>query len=166
VPKENNIYDLVERQAARSGIPRIQLWQSVAKALVEKRLVPSKLPNLSVPFNDWLIGFKASVDRYNDPNSGVVRILKQIVVRTSDFEKWRKWELSPGRRGPRQKTTGYEASDRKLFPRVKKLISSGEARSAHGAARIIADKISGPGTPESRAKRLSARYREENLDNC
>jgi hypothetical protein len=160
VPKESNIYDLVEREAARSGVPRMELWQSVAKGLVEKTLPASNLPALP----GWLIGFRASVDRYNDPNSGVARILKQIVVRTSDFKKWRQHELSPRRRGPRQHTTGYETSDRKLFPRIKELISSGKARSPHSAALMLSDDIAGGGTSESKAKRLSARYRKEHPD--
>jgi hypothetical protein len=161
VPKESNIYDLVEREAARSGIPRMELWRSLANALVEKTLPASKLP---VP-PDWLVGFKASVDRYNDPNSGVVRILKQIVVRTKDFKKWRQRGLAPGKRGPRQNTTGYQASDRKLFPCMRKLIKNGDARSPYSAALLLANDIRGRNSsPESKAKRVSKLYRRENPD--
>ena len=157
VPKESNIYDLVEREAARSGVPRIELWQLVAKALVEGRLPAS---SDVVQLNKWLGGFKAAIDRYNEPNSGVVRILKQIFVHPSDFKKWRQREVASRPRGPRPNTTGYEAHDRKLFRRMRTLINNGRAGSPHGAARMLADKIKGPGTAESKAKRLSARYRE------
>jgi hypothetical protein len=36
MPNEGNIYDLVERAAARQGVPRLELWQEVVAALIEK----------------------------------------------------------------------------------------------------------------------------------
>ena len=161
MPKESNIYDLVEREAARSGIPRIELWQSVAKALVEGRLVLSEIPNLSIPFIDWLVGFKAAVDRHNDPNT-CARTLKQIVVRLSVFKRWRQRDASPGRRGPRRNTTGYQASDRELFPEIDKRIRTGKARSARDAAlQLFKEKKISGNSPESAAKRVSSRFRKE-----
>jgi hypothetical protein len=66
-------------------------------------------------------------------------------------------------RGPTQGTTGYRALDRKLFPRITKLLKSGKVRSVHDAAMHLADKIAGSGTPENKAKRLSALYRKEHV---
>jgi hypothetical protein len=36
--KTDNIYDLVERAAARHKIARMQLWQETAKAITEREL--------------------------------------------------------------------------------------------------------------------------------
>jgi hypothetical protein len=162
VLKQSNIYDLVEREAVRSGVPRLELWQSVAKALVDGRLPAS---SDVVPLNNWLGGFKASVDRYNEPNAGTARHLTQIFVHPSDFKEWRRHEFASRARGPRQNTTGYQASDRKLFPRMKKLMATGQARSSFSAALMLADEIApqkGTSTPESKAKRVSALFRKEN----
>jgi hypothetical protein len=67
---------------------------------------------------------------------------------------------SPRQRGPKPGTTGFYTSDRALFPEIEQLQKTGEARSTIAAARILAnaDKVKGPGTPESRAIRLSRRY--------
>jgi hypothetical protein len=163
VPKEINLYDLVEREAARSGVPRMALWQSVAKALVERDLpVSSNVVSLN-----WLAGFKAAVDRYNEPNSGVIRHLKQIFVRAFDFKKWRQHGFPSRTRGPRQNTTGYQTHDRKLFRRINELRNSGKARSPYDAALQLAKAnevapLGATTSPESKAKRLSARYRKEN----
>ena len=35
--KEGNIYDLVERAAARRDVPRLELWESVLSALIGKK---------------------------------------------------------------------------------------------------------------------------------
>src|SRR5262249_45882887 len=89
--KTDNIYDLVERAAARDRIPRLQLWQETAKAITERKL--PILNSLSeriagaTKLADWLVYFRASVDRYNDLGQRV-RILKHITVRTADFERW------------------------------------------------------------------------------
>jgi hypothetical protein len=74
--KEDNIYDLVERAAVRRKVPRFDLWQAAAKALVEKRLPASNLSeriNAAMTLGDWLISFRTAVDRFNDP-SGFARI--------------------------------------------------------------------------------------------
>jgi hypothetical protein len=157
VPKEGNIYDLIEREAARSRIPRIELWQSVAKALVEKRLEALRLP---VQFS-WLVGFKAAVDRHNDPNI-CARILKHIIVRVSDFEKWLRGGKKSTKRGPVRGATGLQALDRKLFSQISKRIKTGKARSAHHAALQLfdEDKVSG-NSRKSTAKRVSGRYLKE-----
>jgi len=159
VPKESDIYDLVEREAARSGIPRIELWQSVAKGLVEKTLPVSSLPLLPA---GWLVGFRASIDRYDDPNPGVVRILKLIFVRASDFKKWLRGGKRSAKRGPVRGVTGLQASDRKLFPEIAKRIKTRKARSARDAALQLFDerKVSG-NSRESAAKRVSGRYLKE-----
>ena len=70
-------------------------------------------------------------------------------------------KLKKPERGPVRGTTGYQASDRKLFPEITKLIENGEARSAGGAALMLKDKIAGPGSPENKAKRVAALYRKE-----
>jgi hypothetical protein len=159
MPKQTNIYDLVERAAARRSIPRLELWQEATKALVTREL-PAK--NLSV-FVDWLIGFLGSVERFNDPNGGGrARILKNIIVRARDFDKWL-YKKSRGRRGPVGGTTGLQVSDRKIFPSIENLIASGKAFSAYGAALKLHKDIAGTGSPENKAKRVSARYRKEHL---
>ena len=165
--KQDNIYDLVERASARHGIPRLQLWQEVAKALTENEL---RALNLSARLNpvggptiaDWLPGFRAAVDRFNDPHSGMARILKHIIVRRADFERWLR-KANRVRRGPQSGATGYQRSDRKMFPRIGRLIREAKAGSPYGAALILAreGRLGGAGAPESRAKRLAARYRKE-----
>ena len=66
-------------------------------------------------------------------------------------------------RGPARGTTGFQASDRTLFPEMKTLIEAGKARSSHGAALTLArdNKVTGAGHVESKAKRLATRYRKE-----
>ena len=162
-----NIYDLVERSAARHGLRRLELWQKVVRDLLSGEL-PAL--NLSDPINsrvapmtlgDWLIGFRAAVNRQSDPNR-VARFLKRIMVLETDFQKWFR-NINRGKRGPVVGTTGYIASDRELFPAMNDLLNSGKARSPHDAALMLAkdDKVAGPGTLENRAKRLSTRYWRE-----
>jgi hypothetical protein len=59
MPKEINIFDAVERGAARHGIPRLQLWQDAAKALIEKSLPIAKVlePTTPADIESWLFGF-------------------------------------------------------------------------------------------------------------
>src|SRR5262249_24854072 len=104
--KSDNIYDLVERAAARHGIPPLQLWQETAKAMTEgalpilhpsERVTPVGGPTLI----EWLLGFRASVDRYNALGPRA-RILKQIIVDTTDFERW--FRKKHKRRGPKHGT--------------------------------------------------------------
>ena len=163
----SNIYDLVEQAAARHGIPRLPLWQKVAKALTDGRLKAAR--SLSERLNggptlaEWLVGFQASVDRNNDPNDGGRwRILKLIIVRKADFV--RLLRNTGKRRGPRCGTTGFRDADRKLFPEITRMTKGGgKARSAYGAALHLADegKIAGTGSRETKAKRVSARYLKE-----
>jgi len=63
-------------------------------------------------------------------------------------------------RGPAPGTTGFASQDRKLFPKMQKKIDNGEARSPHSAAMQLIGEIAGGGSPESKAKRVSARYRK------
>jgi hypothetical protein len=174
VPKKSNIYHLVERAAARPRIatPRMELWQLAAEALVKKELATSNSSMVINPtvypkmtFGDWLIGFRAAVNRGNDP-SGFSHILKLIIVGSVDFEKWLRKAIE-GRggseRGPETGTTGYQASDRKLFHSISRLIGTGQVRGAYGAAQrlIEAGKVAGTGHPDNRAKRLSTLYLKE-----
>src|SRR5215470_6781411 len=159
IRKSSNIYDLVERAAARHGIPRLHLWQGVAKALTDRQLmtldsVSERLvggPTLA----EWLVGFRFSVDRYNDPNNGGrARILKQILVYEVDFERWlRRANRLP--RGPRRGTTGFQDADRRLLPKMRKLIETGQARSPYSAGLLLVDRglIPGNATRETKAKR-------------
>jgi hypothetical protein len=163
MPKEGNIYDLVERAAARRGVPRLELWEEALRALTEKRLKPLNLdlsepPNLraspNITYGGWLSDIlRATVDRRFDP-ARVRYLFGTIRVRLSDFESWLR-KASIGSRGPRPNTTGYRDSDRRLFPRMRQLIKSGEARSAHGAAKILAEELKGKGTVDNKAKRVS-----------
>jgi hypothetical protein len=163
--KSDNIYDLVEHAAARHKIPRLQLWQETAKAITEKKLPilnsfsehdPAGAPTLG----GWLVSFRASVDGYNDigPRG---RFLKQIIVYTADFERW--FRKTHKRRGPKYGTTGYQASDRKAFPKISRLIKEGKARSPHEAALKLAHEgeIAGRGTTESKARRVAVLFRQE-----
>ena len=92
--KQSNIYDLVERAAARLATPRLELWQAAIKALIVGELRALNLEILIDPkvypamtFKVWLGGFRDSVDRYNDPNR-CVKILRRIIVLESDFKTW------------------------------------------------------------------------------
>jgi hypothetical protein len=168
IRRQSNIYDLVEHAAARHGIPRLQLWQEVAKALTERKLaIQNDLSERPHPMGgptlaEWLIDFRAAVDRYNDPNRRMVHILKRIIVRTVDFERWfrRANRLS---RGPQPGTTGFQAADRRLLPKMRKLIKTGQARSPYSAGLLLVDRglVPGNATRETKAKRLSKLYRQE-----
>jgi hypothetical protein len=151
----------------------LELWQKIARALLSKELPAGNLterigPAAATTFRDWLggspaslDGFRAMVDRGGDPN-GVAHILRQIMVLDSDFQKWLRTAAALWR-GPRRGTTGYLSFDRKLFPRIKKLVKSGAAISAYGAALLLFDegKIKGNSRISS-AKRVSALFRREN----
>ncbi|MDE2284433.1 MAG: hypothetical protein KGK33_07450 [Hyphomicrobiales bacterium] len=162
----------MERAAAR-GIPRLELWQKVAGALLSGELPAANLAErigraTPIRFFEWLGGspvslggFRASVDRGNDPNR-VAHILRRIMVPDSEFQRWLRTAAAE-RRGPRRGTTGYQSSDRKQFAHIEKLMQSGAARSAYGAALQLFDqgKIKG-NSRISAAKRVSALFRREN----
>jgi len=139
-------------------------WKKAIEALRTRKLSAVNLSevinpktNPTMTYAHWLVCGQA----YADPRP-VVGFFKRIKVRNSDFEKWRRSEQRARRPGPARDTTGYQASDRKLFPEISRMIESGDARSAYGAALRIADKIAGRNSkPESRAIRLSALYRKE-----
>jgi hypothetical protein len=59
----------------------------------------------------------------------------------------------------------YEADDRALFNELERIMRD-QKMSVSAASRFLADggRISGTGTPESRAKRLAALYRRERGD--
>jgi hypothetical protein len=168
VSRQDNIYDLVERAAVRRTIPRLELWQSVIRALLKRELPSLNLsspmdPKVPIPtFGDWLVGVRNAVDRHNDPNS-CARILKHIMVRVSDFDQWLRQRKMGARRGPEKDTTGLVDADRKLFRHIRTMIRTGSAQSPYGAALLLVHerKVGGRGSPESRAKRLSARFRRE-----
>ena len=167
IQKQPNIYDLVEQAAARHAIPRLQLWQEVAKALTDQtlrilnslseKLNPTGAPALTLAH--WLNGFRAAVDHYNDPNRGMVRILKNIHVNKGDFDRWFR-KANKNRRGPRSGTTGFREADGKIFSQISRLIRDGKARSPHDAALKLAydGQLAGGGTEESKAKRVAGRY--------
>jgi hypothetical protein len=173
VPRQantSNIYDLVEREAARRGIPRLELWQAAVRAILASELLVLDLSKRMNPkesastWGDWFVGFCKSVDRFNDPN-GCARILRQVCTPTAHFEVWlRKWQRKVGseRRGPKRGTTGYQDVDRKLIPQMKRLLKTG-ARSPHEAATklVAAGKVVGAGSPGSKAKRLVKLYYKE-----
>jgi hypothetical protein len=85
--EHTDIYELVERAAARQGIPRLELWQ--------KTLLAIETGDLEVFYADehpqgwavWIKGARGAVDGYYDPNR-LVRQLKCIRVRPVAFEKW------------------------------------------------------------------------------
>jgi hypothetical protein len=70
----------------------------------------------------WLPGFRAAVDRGDDPADFAPHILKQIMVRISDFERWLS-KANKLRSGPRSRTTGYRDAARKTGPKSGKLQS-------------------------------------------
>lgn len=159
--QEENIYDLVERAAARKGLPRLELWQKALRAI--------DLGELKVRFEQelreqrwpvWISGARAAVEGHYDPNN-LAHILKLIKVGVTDFGKWLRTAYKLPR-GPQRDTTGYKNLDRDLFPEIERLLA-GEARSAYDAALILADKkkIAGEATRETKAKRVSALYLRE-----
>jgi hypothetical protein len=161
LPKESNIYDLVERAAVRRAMYRLDLWKDVLKALAEGELPVLNPEDGRVAWgaSQW----RASADRGNDPTSGTTHALQRIMVRTADFERWLR--KANKIRGPRPGTTGlYAEADRRTFPAISRLINERKAGSAYGAALILAHdgKLAGDNTtPESKAKRVSERYRKE-----
>jgi len=173
--KEGNIYDLVERAAARRQVPRLELWEIVLRALIEGKLPPLNLSISERPdhfgapattYGGWFSDIlRAVVTRRFDPNI-VAHIFRQILVSRSDFESLlRRGNI--GGRGPKPGETGLQKADRKLFREIKRRIESGQAQSPHGAALQLAlnGKLAGAGSPENRAKRVSALYRRERPEN-
>jgi hypothetical protein len=169
--KYDNIYDLVERTAAtpRCEFPRLELWEDAARALIKGRLRATNLSDRPAPHSStmnlrgWLRQFQEALARGGSDPSSFKPILRSIIVRTADFDKWLQGARSK-RRGPLPKTTGYQAAARSLFPRIFELISTGQARSAHGAALqlVRSGKVEKKNADEkSIAKRISALYRKE-----
>jgi len=158
--KQSNIYDLVERAAARRGIFRLDLWRDAARALAERELPVLNLSD-EPGLGWWLSDFRRAVDRGNDPARIAVHILKRIMVRTADFERWLR--KASNQRGPQLGTTGFQAKDRKVLPSMLRLIADGKARSAFGAALVLArrEELAGGGTPVSKAKRVAKLYLKE-----
>jgi hypothetical protein len=60
----------------------------------------------------------------------------------------------------------YDAEDRQHFEAIRKLIEENYCRSVTAAAQRLAhaDRLKGPGTPDSKAKRLARLYLRENRD--
>jgi hypothetical protein len=161
MPKTGNLYDLVERAALRQGIPRLKLWLKTLRAIEQGQLQvslgPEFQPNPVWP--SWITGARAAVERRNDPN-GFAHVLERITVSIPHFQDWlRKANRLP--RGPERGATGYREADRQVLDEIRKLIESGKERSAYGAALTLAHRIAGHGTPDSKAKRISALYRME-----
>lgn len=67
-------------------------------------------------------------------------------------------QQTPRKRG-RTKGSG-KIDDREVVNEMHKLISNGEANSAHRAAQMLVDKIPGSGIEESRIKRARDRYKQ------
>jgi hypothetical protein len=169
MPKQDNLYNLVEWAAARRGIPRLELWREVALALVDGKLPVvncSERPFLhsAKTFAAWLVEFRVAITQTSSDPNLFRHILRRIILRVSEFKNWLR-NASGGRRGPLPHTTGYQASDRKAFSSITRLIKSGKARSAYGAALLLVEEgkieIAGGGDANTKAKRLSARYRKE-----
>lgn len=170
-PKEGNIYDLVERAAARRQVPRLEVWEEVLRAVIEKKLRPLNLSlserpnpvaNPAITWGVWFSGIlQAVAARRFDPDS-VAHIFRKIIVRCSDFESLLRMG-NIGGRGPKPGATGLQKVDRKLFPDITRLVKSGQAQSAYGAALklAMAKRLAGSGTDDSKARRVSALYRKE-----
>ena len=169
IRKESNVHDLVERAAARHGIPRLELWHEVASALVGGMLaiqhnLSERLHPEGPTLGDWLAGFHTAIAHYNDPNPGTVRILRNIRVSETDFEAWfrkTKTRKENTRRGPPPGATTLQEQDRKAFKAIERLMKERKARSPYGAALLLASKLAGIGTHETRAKRVASLYRKE-----
>jgi hypothetical protein len=158
---EENIYDLVERAAAQRGIRRLELWLKALRAIEKGELEVWIDQRLQQPpgWQPWIATARAAVERHNDPN-GFAHILKLITATVANFNQWLRTAYRIPR-GPTRGGTGFSDADRKLFPEISNLIDTGEVRSAYGAALILADKMAGKATRESKAKRVSALYRKE-----
>jgi hypothetical protein len=63
------------------------------------------------------------------------------------------------RRGRKKGQGSFETMDLPLLEEMKELISSGAAASPEEAARSLASKAHGGGSPESKAERLARRFR-------
>jgi hypothetical protein len=163
----DNIYNLVEQAALNH--PRSELWRAAALALAEGNFAVVNGSELPFPkispktYSQWLIEFKNAIfDRGSEPEQ-FRHILTRVIVHVSDFNRWLRTAPS-GRRGPRRGTTGLQESDRKLFPRIDELMSSGKAQSAYGAVLwlVQSGEVDKRNADEkSVAKRISALYRKE-----
>jgi hypothetical protein len=143
------------------------LWQETAQALSKENCPPKTFqkrpfPHAHQPFKDWLVGFRNAIDRGSDPNE-FQHILKRLIVPKAEFRNWLRKGKKREKRGPEPGTVGFQSLDRRSFPLMQKLMKNGDVRSAYGAALKLAaeHKIPGSGTPESIAKRVSARFRKE-----
>lgn len=158
-----SLYDLVERTALERSIPRLALWQAVADAIVAGELrvqYPPLTPGHAGPWLSWMMGFRAAVARYNDPN-GMARILSQIGVSRPGFRRWVS-AVSKPKHGPRSGNSGFQIADEKALAKIAALLEKGTVRSPYGAAMHLAirGELAGGGSVESKAKRVSARYRD------
>jgi hypothetical protein len=160
-----NLYDLVEHAAVRPGcnMPRLELWQKILKAVEQKQLQVGLGPEFQRPpgWPNWITNVRAAVERGFDPGC-LPHILRKIPVSIPDFDNWLH-SVNRIPRGPELGTTGLREADRKVFAEIVERIRSGGARSPYGAALAMAREgtIAGNGTPESKAKRVSALYRRE-----
>lgn len=165
--QKQNLYDVVERAAYRQAVPRLELWLLVANAIMQGDLSikypEARMGDGSVSWPAWMVGFQAAIQRGNDPNGfGAMRYLKMIMMRSAPFDRWLR-RVTKAPRGPRKGVSGYERPDRRAFNKIKRLIDSGQARSAYGAALMLArdGDLAGEGsTPESKARRVAGRYRD------
>jgi len=71
---------------------------------------------------------------------------------------------SDSRRPNAQRINRYALQDRKYFETVRRLVEENYCRSVSAAARrvALANELAGPGTPESKARRLAKFYLKEN----
>ncbi len=90
-------------------------------------------------------------------------ILYGVVIPGSDFEKWkaRHWRGKKETRGRKKGSGSYEALDASLVEDMKQIIADGTALSRYAAGMKVAPRAEGPGTLESKAKRLVRRFSAE-----
>jgi hypothetical protein len=172
VPGKASLRDLVEEGAARRGEPPRTVWRLALDAIAQNILPVCLLEDatLDTPFvyayaqtltlRGVVIDALYAVERrYFNP--GQSPWATKLMLNRTHFVKWLDKAIKVPR-GPRRGTSGYYAADRKLFPTIKRMLKSGEARSPFGAALKLAidGKVAGNSSPESRAKRLSGHYRE------
>jgi hypothetical protein len=69
----------------------------------------------------------------------------------------------PGTRG-RPAGTGWKTADEPLLVEMASLVADGTARSPNDAARMMANRALGHGTPESKQTRLAKAYRAKYED--
>ena len=95
-----------------------------------------------------------------NPDTLIRGAYRPVFLWKEDFERWLKKIFGAQKRRGRPVGSGsWEAADRDLLKKMHRLIANGSAKSPNDAARLVANRAQGAGTPESKQTRLARSYR-------